>query len=76
MEKFDEVSTALKNSGSMPWRTDGKHCLDRYKLRLASFKRADRARASASGAEKEFNEKDQNYLILLSLPTTWMNAAA
>jgi hypothetical protein len=59
MEKFDEVSTALNNSGSMPWRTDGKHCLDRYKLLLASFKRAERARASASGAEEEFNKKDQ-----------------
>jgi hypothetical protein len=59
MEKFDEVITALNNSGSMPWRTDSKHCLDRYKILLASFKRADRARASASGAEDEFNEKDQ-----------------
>jgi hypothetical protein len=31
MEKFYEVSTALNNSGSMPWITDGKNCHDRYK---------------------------------------------
>jgi hypothetical protein len=74
MEKFDEVSTALNSSGSIPWRTDGKNCLDRYKHLLDSFKRADRARASASGADEEFNEKDQNDMILVLLLTTRMNA--
>jgi hypothetical protein len=57
MEKFEELSTALNNSGSLPWKTDGKHCLDRCEL--SSFKRADRARASASGAEEECDERDQ-----------------
>jgi hypothetical protein len=42
----------------MSWATDGKHCLDRYKLLVAFFKRADRIRASASGTEEHFGEKD------------------
>jgi hypothetical protein len=58
-DKFDEVSLALNKSSMMPWATDGKHRLDRYKLLVASFKRADRIRASASGTEEDFGEKDK-----------------
>jgi hypothetical protein len=59
MDKFEEVSTALNNSDALPWTTDAKHCLDRFKLLVSAFKRLDRVRASASGTEEEFNEKDQ-----------------
>jgi hypothetical protein len=59
MDKFEEVSAALNNGGAFPWMTDAKHCLDRYKLLLSTFRRLDRVRASASGTEEEFNEKDQ-----------------
>jgi hypothetical protein len=31
MDKFEEVSTALNNSGALPWATDAKHCLNRFK---------------------------------------------
>jgi hypothetical protein len=43
----------------MPWNTDGKHCINRYKLLIATFGMADRARAATSGAEEEFGGKDQ-----------------
>jgi hypothetical protein len=43
----------------MPWNTDGKHCINRYKLLIATFRMADRARAATSGAEEEFWGKDQ-----------------
>jgi hypothetical protein len=59
MDKFEEVSVALNNGGAFPWMTDAKHCLDRYKLLLSNFRRLDRVRASESGTEEEFNEKDQ-----------------
>lgn len=59
MDKFDEVSLSLNSNGALPWSTDGKHCLDRHKLLVASFKRTDRARASASGIEEPFGEKEE-----------------
>jgi hypothetical protein len=59
MERFDAISAALNKSGVLPWSTDAKHCLDRYRLLIASFKREDRARVSASGTEEEFCERDQ-----------------
>jgi hypothetical protein len=59
MEKFDAIAAALNKGGVLSWSTDAKHCLDRYKLLIASFKRDDRARASASGTEEEFCERDQ-----------------
>jgi hypothetical protein len=58
MERFDAISAAL-NKSVLPWSTDAKHCLDRYRLLMASFKREDKARASASGTEEEFCERDQ-----------------
>jgi hypothetical protein len=58
-DKFDEVATSLNANSVMPWNTDGKHCIDRYKLLISTFRRADRARAATSGAEEEFGEKDQ-----------------
>jgi hypothetical protein len=59
MDKFDELSVSLNSNGALPLTTDGKHCLDRYKLLVASFKRTDRARASASGIEEPFGEKEE-----------------
>ena len=50
-DKFDEVATSLNANGVMPWSTDGKHCIDRYRLLIATFRRADRARAATTGAE-------------------------
>ena len=47
------------NHTPLSYSKNGKHCLARYKLLVASFKRVDRAHASASGAKEEFNEKDQ-----------------
>jgi hypothetical protein len=59
METFDATSAALNKSGVLPWSTEAEHCLDRYRPPFASFKREDRASASASGTEEEFCEKDQ-----------------
>jgi hypothetical protein len=49
----------LNEGNALPGNTNGKHCNDRYKLLLANFRRADRARALASGTEEEFGERDQ-----------------
>jgi hypothetical protein len=46
-EKLEEVARALNEGNARPWNSNGKHCNDRYKLLLASFRRADRARALA-----------------------------
>jgi hypothetical protein len=43
MENFDAFSGSLNASHVLPWATDGKHCLDRYKL-VSCFKREDKAR--------------------------------
>jgi hypothetical protein len=59
MEAFEEVSAVLNSSSALPWKTDGKHCLDRFKLLVACFRKFDRARASASGTEENFGKKDQ-----------------
>jgi hypothetical protein len=56
---FEDVARALNEGNALPWNTNGKHCNDRYKLFLANFRRADRARALASGTEEEFGERDQ-----------------
>jgi hypothetical protein len=58
-ETFEEVARALNQGNALPWKTNGKHCNDRYKLLLANFRRADRARALASEIEEEFGERDQ-----------------
>jgi hypothetical protein len=59
IETFEEVARALNDSNALPWNTNGKHCNDRYKLVLANFRRADRARALASGIEEEFGKREQ-----------------
>jgi hypothetical protein len=53
------VSISLNDSSALPWPTNGNHCTDRFKLRVANFRRIDRARSSASGIEVEYGEKDQ-----------------
>jgi hypothetical protein len=58
-EQFEEFARALNEGTALPWNMNGKHRNDRYKLFLANFRRADRARALASGAEEEFGEGDQ-----------------
>jgi hypothetical protein len=58
-ENFKEVDRALNEGNALPWNTNDKHCNDRYKLLLANFRRANRARALASGTEEEFEENDQ-----------------
>jgi xanthine/CO dehydrogenase XdhC/CoxF family maturation factor len=59
-ETFEEVARAALNEGNaLPWNTNGKHCNGRYKLLLENFRRADRARALASGIEEEIGERYQ-----------------
>jgi hypothetical protein len=58
-DKFDDVATSLNANSVIPCNTDGKHCIDRYKLLIATFRRADRGRAATSGAEENFGEKYQ-----------------
>jgi hypothetical protein len=56
-EIFEEVR-ALNEGNALPRNSNGKHCNDRYKLLLANFRRADRARTLASGTDEEFGKKD------------------
>jgi hypothetical protein len=58
-ETFEEVARALNEGNALPWNTNCKHCNDRYKLLLANFRRADRARALVSGIEEKFGEREQ-----------------
>jgi hypothetical protein len=58
-EKFEDVARGLNEGNALPWNTNGKHCNDRYKLLLANFRRAGRARPLASGTGEEFGERDQ-----------------
>jgi hypothetical protein len=58
-EKFEEVAPALNEGNALPWNSNGKHCNYRNKLLLANFRRADRARALASGKGEEFGKRDQ-----------------
>jgi hypothetical protein len=58
-ETFEEVARALNEGNAIPWNKNGKNCNDRHKLLLANFRRADRARALASGTEEEFGEREQ-----------------
>jgi hypothetical protein len=58
-ETFEEVARALNEGNALPWNTNCKHCNDRYKLLLANFRRADRARALVSGIEEKFWEREQ-----------------
>jgi hypothetical protein len=57
--KIEEVARALNEGNALPWNTNGKHCNDRYKLLLANFRRADRARALASRTKEKFGERYQ-----------------
>jgi hypothetical protein len=34
---FEAVATALNGSGTLSFKTDGKHCLDRYCLLMRAF---------------------------------------
>jgi hypothetical protein len=65
-ENFEEVARALNEGNALPWNLNGKHCNDRNKLLLANFRRADRARALASGTGEEFGERDQLLADILS----------
>jgi hypothetical protein len=56
-EKFGEAARALNEGNARPWNSNGKHCNVRYKILLANFRRADRARALASGTDEEFGGK-------------------
>jgi hypothetical protein len=56
---FEKVARALNEGNALPWNSNGKHCDDRYKLFHANFRRADRARALASGTEEKFGEREQ-----------------
>lgn len=40
--RFEDVVGNLNGTGQLPWRTDGKHCHDRYRLLLVQWQRADR----------------------------------
>jgi hypothetical protein len=58
-ENFEEVTRALNEGNALPWNSNGKYCNDRYKLLLAKFRKADQARALASGTDEEFGERYQ-----------------
>jgi hypothetical protein len=66
MDNFDAVSGALNASRVIPWATDWKQCLDRYKLLVSFFKRGDRARSRASAKEEDFNENEKLLFDIVS----------
>ena len=58
-EYFKEVAKALNNTNVLPWKTDYKHFLDRYRLILTAYQISDRHKASSSGIEEEFGQREQ-----------------
>jgi hypothetical protein len=56
---FDAVATSLNDTSALPWRTDGKHCSDRFDLLVRVFRHSDSARRGESGIIEEYTEKEQ-----------------
>jgi hypothetical protein len=65
-DKFDKFACALNNSEALPWSTNGRHYNDKFKLLLVGIRRTDRARASVSGTDDDFDKKDQLLADVLS----------
>lgn len=53
---FADVNRNLNCTSLFPWKMDGKHCPDRFKLLLAQWRSADRERAKRSGRGEEYGE--------------------
>jgi hypothetical protein len=56
---FDAVAISLNETDVLPWRTDGKHCSDRFHLLVRAFRQTDATRRGESGREEEYTEKEQ-----------------
>ena len=56
---FEKVAQKLNASNVLPWKTDFKHLIDRYRLILGAYRSNDRKGQSASGVEEEFEEREQ-----------------
>jgi len=56
---FEQVAQHFNASGLVAWKTDGKHCQDRFKLLIAKFRKEDKEKAAASGGAEEYGEYEQ-----------------
>lgn len=57
-QRFTEVAKRLNENKNLklPWRTDGKHCRDRFRLLIDKWVTVDAAAAAASGGGESFGE--------------------
>lgn len=56
---FENIAQELNTSNALPWRTEFKHCTDRYRLPLGTYRSNDKNEQSFSGADEEFREREQ-----------------
>lgn len=54
--KFSAVAESLNLSGALLWKTDNKHCNDRFKILLSQWKRDNRERSLTSVGGEEYGE--------------------
>lgn len=61
MPKFAEIAHNLNNNThiNLAWKTDAKHCRDRFKLLMEKFVSNDYANDRASGGGEVFEEQEQ-----------------
>lgn len=57
-QRFTDVANRLNGNADLqlPWKTDGKHCRDRFKLLMEKWELHDRDAARASGGGELFGE--------------------
>ena len=55
---FGAVADAFNKNKSFPSTVDSKHCVDKFKALIKSFKSTDDVRRSSSGGTEPFGEKE------------------
>lgn len=55
---FGKVASALNETKALPWEVDSKHCVDKFKAILKSFRNSDAAGKRSSGTTEDFGEKE------------------
>ncbi|PXF46216.1 hypothetical protein BWQ96_04001 [Gracilariopsis chorda] len=56
---FATVAKKFNEANMITWKTDDKHCQNRFKLFIAKFRREDREKANASGGGETYGEFEQ-----------------
>ena len=63
---FRYVAKAHREIEALTWPLDSKHCFDKFKAMVKSFKQPDAAQCASSGASEEFGELEQLFLDIVT----------